>query len=310
MSNIFSTTRDEVLKYAYQEMGVLGEGDTPSTVQITEGTWFLQSLIKLWATDGMPLWDMRTGYILPTTGVSSVLLGANSANSVSAYVPTTVSISSSGTTLNVTSGTGIANSNGIGIDLGTGVVFWTTVSNISGTVITLGTALPSTVAAGNVVYAYATANRITRPLRVISAYQYNTLDNTRFRIRVITKDEYYSLGGPTGVGVPTQVYYDPQLGDGNFYVYPRFLGGNYIVQITYHKEFDNVDTGTDTFDFPQEYYLSLMKAVASTMGGKYGMDKDRRGALMAEAHEMKQMALDNGTEEGSFRIVPNSDAAH
>ena len=303
----FSVSRDTLIKAAMQHIGYIGEGDTPSSTQYTEGAFLLNLITKARMPDGMPLWALKTGYVLPTTGVSSVSLGASD-NAVSSYTDTTTSAaaSSGASTISVTSATGFSNGYAIGIELEDGTMQWTTINGApSGTTITLTATLTDDVASGAQVYAYSTANRIVRPLRVVDAYIYNVVDDTRHPITVVSYDDYNRLGNPAATGVPNQVYYDPQVGTGVLYINPRFLSGDNIIQIRYHRPYEDFDASADEPDFPQEWYLPLMLELAALLGPKAGVTKEERAALFNEAKFYRDQALLNGTEEGSFYIQPD-----
>lgn len=307
MSVTFAVTRDDIITHALKELGVLGEGDTASSTQLTESAWWLNGLVKAWAADGMPLWNMLEAYVLPTTGTRSVQIGANTQNVVSAYNNTTTTAATLATNsvVVVASHTGGTNGRAMGIECTDGSVQWTTVGSSSGNSITTADPLLVSVAAGANVYFYNQTNLITRPLRIIAAYQNDIAGQSSFPINIISKDQYFSLGNKDAPGVPTQVFYDPLLSNGNLYVYPEFLTGNYYIQITYQKEFDDFNSGTDNPNFPQEYDIALTLALASLLGPKYGLDKDRQGEMMGQAKEFKEMALSMGTEEGSLLIQPD-----
>lgn len=59
---------------------------------------------------------------------------------------------SDATSVTVTSATGIVSGNSIGVALDDGTVHWTYVSSVTGTTVTLGTALYGAAASGNTVY--------------------------------------------------------------------------------------------------------------------------------------------------------------
>jgi len=206
----------------------------------------------------------------------------------------------------VSSITSFANGTNIGIELSDSTVQWTTVSGApAGHTITLATTLTASVASGAQVYGYETANRLTRPLRILSGYIYNVVGPSRYPINVITRDQYFSLGGPTQANIPNQIYYDPQLGTGQLYVYPQFSTGDNLLQITYHKEFDDFNASSDTPDFPQEFYLPLTLGLASLLGPDYGLPINERDSLMKTAEFYRDMALSNGAETGSLFIGPD-----
>ena len=303
----FSVSRDDLIKYALHTNGVLGEGETPSSTQLTEGAWFLNALVKARMVDGMPLWALKQGYVLPTTGTSTYSLGS-SVHAVTTYVDTTTTaaLAIAATALVVTSITGISASDVIGVEQGDGTMHWTTANGApSGSTITLTTGPTVAVVSGAQVYAYTTTNRIVRPLRIVSAYLYSSPDDNRTPLTIVSKEQYFSLGGPTEASVPNQIYYDPQLSSGILYVYPRFLTGDNLIEITFHRPFEDFDAASDTPDFPQEWYLALMFELSSLLGKKYGVALDERKTLMAEATYWRELALSGGTEEGSLYMSPN-----
>jgi len=55
----FSTTRDELIENALLKIGGIGQGETPSTDQYTEGAFNLNLIVKAWEADGMPLWAIK-----------------------------------------------------------------------------------------------------------------------------------------------------------------------------------------------------------------------------------------------------------
>jgi hypothetical protein len=60
----YTTTRDEIIKRALRLLGVIAQGQTPNTDQYTEGSIALNSLVKAWQADGMPLWAIKQ-YAMP-----------------------------------------------------------------------------------------------------------------------------------------------------------------------------------------------------------------------------------------------------
>src|SRR3990167_2451664 len=118
----FSVTRDNLINLAHQHVGAIGEGESASANQITEAALLLNMIVKARQADGMPLWALKRGFILPLTEVSSMTLG--SSHAVTSYVTTTLTANSvaTDTTLTVTSITGISNAHVIGIELDDGTV--------------------------------------------------------------------------------------------------------------------------------------------------------------------------------------------
>lgn len=63
--------RNSIIKSALRKLGVLAQGQTPSTEDYTNGTEALNGLIQTLVTDGMPLWKRTTTTIALVDGTSS-----------------------------------------------------------------------------------------------------------------------------------------------------------------------------------------------------------------------------------------------
>lgn len=55
----FSLTRNEIIKTALLNVGMIGEGETPNATQYTDGAIMLNMIVKAWHADGMPLWALK-----------------------------------------------------------------------------------------------------------------------------------------------------------------------------------------------------------------------------------------------------------
>ena len=62
----FSISRDDIIKRAYRLLGVTSAGQTPSTDLVSDASFALNTLVKAWQADGMPLWAIRS-YSVPLT---------------------------------------------------------------------------------------------------------------------------------------------------------------------------------------------------------------------------------------------------
>ena len=299
----FSVTRNELILTALQHISAIGDGETPSSTQYTEGAILLNMLVKAKMADGMPLWALKTGYILPVTGTSTILLGPSGGNATLSYVDTTTSAAAAdgASTIVVTSATGMSSADYIGVEQDDGTMHWTTINGApSGTTITLTAVLTDAVASGNIVYTYTT--KMMRPLRIIDARVYNVTDDNEYNIQV---NSYVDSRISTDTGVPNQIWYSPILLNGSLQVYPRFVAGADIIKIRFHSPFEDFDASSDTPDFPQEFYLPIMTGLASLLAPKNGVPLDERRTLMKESEFMWAQALSNGTEEGSIYLSPN-----
>src|SRR5258708_7498144 len=235
----YSLTRDNLITMALQNVGAIGDGDTPNPTQLTECSLLLNALIKHWQIDNIELWIRKLGYILPVSATNKTALGAEGGHASNSYVYTTVGTAavSGASTLILTTASGISNTNNIGIELADGTMQWTTVNGVPvGSTVTLTATLTQAVAAGNSVYSYAT--KILRPDTVLDAYRRvssNTLANqTDVPLIKKTQQEYNNLASKFQLGIPNSYFYDEVLGfntsgypgNGDFYFWPLFSDGD------------------------------------------------------------------------------------
>ena len=296
----FTVTRDNLINLAHQHIGVVGEGESATANQITEAALLLNMIVKARHTDGMPLWALKRGYILPLTDVSSMSVG--SSHAVTTYVTTTLTADSAATdtTLTVDSITGISASDVIGVELDSDVMFWTTVSGApSGTTVTLAAGVTTLASSGNRIYTYATSARITRPLKILQANVLTSADDITSPCGLITRQQYFDLTNRTSETGPSQLYYDPQL-TGVFYFWPRFSGGTEVLEIIYHRPYEDFDASGDNPDFPQHWYMALMLELAWLLGPKFGVPPEERKALFNEALMYIELARQADYESGSI----------
>jgi hypothetical protein len=316
----FSVTRDNLITDALLYIGAIAESETPTSAAVSEAARLLNMIVKLRAADGMPLWALKRATILPETGVSSM---NTTGHIVSSYVNTTISVdeASAQTVLSVTSSTGMTAGDQVGIEMDDGTMHWTTIVSVdSSTQITVTTAIDDEAGSGNQVFSYtASTARIARPLRVLDANMLNVDSDSSWEITTEERSDYFNLGNRTTEGTPNRIYYDATLGDattdptssstwyGTFYIYPRFDGGDHVIEFTYQRPFQDFDAAGDHPDFPQEFYLPIMLELAALSGAKYGLPLDERKALHQEAKMYREEALATVAPEGSLFLQPEDE---
>ena len=70
----FSMTSDQLVKAAMKKIAVLGDGQSPSATQLTDGTQALNAMLKTFTVKGMPLWVMSE-YTMPMTATRVYTMG-------------------------------------------------------------------------------------------------------------------------------------------------------------------------------------------------------------------------------------------
>jgi hypothetical protein len=316
----FTVNRDNLITDALLYISAIGEGETPSAAATTEAARILNMLVKHRATAGMPAWALKRGFLLPTTEVSSV---NTNEHVVVEYVTTTLSADEADaqTVLSVTDSTGMTAGDQVGIEIDDGTMHWTTIVSVdSSTQITITTAIDAAASSGSRLYSYtASTDRVQRPLRIINANILEVSGGASWEITIEERQDYFNLGNRTTEGTPNRIYYDPRLGSstaspddtdewfGTIFIYPRFNSGDHVIEFTYQRPFQDFDTSTDSPDFPQEFYLSIVIELAALLGPKYGVELKERTALFAEAKFYRDEALETIYEEGSVFLQPEDE---
>lgn len=303
----WSVSRDDVIKAAYRK--VLSDEDfSPTTNQTSNAALLLNGIVKSWnASLGLPLWALTYGFILPFSGSYSTSVASGHITNSYAHTTLSVAASSSDTTIDVSSVTGIANTYNIGVELDSGDMQWTTVSGSpAGTVVTLATGLTGDASAGNNVYCYQT--KINRPLRIIQAYTVVGAVNTSesdIPVEVITTEQFLKYSNKATEQYPLYVNYEPLL-SGAFKIWPRFSNGERVLVIRYHRALEDFDGGTDTPDFPQEWFLPLVYELACALAPDYSVPLEKFRVLRSEADRWISSVSENDYEEGSIYFQPNT----
>jgi hypothetical protein len=153
----FAVNRDSIITEALEQLGVLGEGEAASAAQLTNVSRTLNMMIKAWQADGLNLFAVQRLYLfLQKLQKEYSLISTTSDHFTSTFTETTTSATSSsgGSTITVTSITGISNGDNIGIQQGTDMQ-WTTVNGApSGSTVTLTDTLDADVASGLLKHTY------------------------------------------------------------------------------------------------------------------------------------------------------------
>ncbi len=303
----FALTRDQIIKYGLLNVGAIGDGDTPSTNQYTDGAIYLNMIMKAWHNDGMPLWALKEGYIFPIADTNSISLGPTGGHASLSYVHTQLAsaAASTATSLTVDSITGISASDNIGIELDDGTIHWTTVNGApSGTTVVITSGLASAASADSHVYTYTT--KIQRPLKILDARRldYENSSNES-QIQVVVHGDFFDISSKTTEGEPNTLWYNPQLTNGIANIWPRFQNGNSIIKIWFHRPFEDFDATGDNPDCPQEFYMALVWQLSWALSVPWGVPLDERKMFLQEAEKLKQEALAFVMEEGSLHISPN-----
>ena len=110
-----------------------------------------------------------------------------------------------------------------------------------------------------------------RPLQVIDARRVNP-DGTNTPLLQIRRSEYISIADKTTSGTVTHFYYDPQLVNGVFYVWPPSDNIQDSLKLTIKKPIDDFDESANTGAFPAEWLDAVVSNLAIRIGIENGIE--------------------------------------
>lgn len=304
----FSVSRDDIIKHAYGEIGVLEEDEDPSAEQSADAAKKLNMMVKAWVSRGYHLWALQDCVLFQVLSQPSYSLGnaASDANwcAWDDYAQTTLASAAAAgaASVSLTSATGFATGDNIGIVLDSGAIQWTTVT-MSGTTGTLGVVTTGAAASGNVVFGYTT--RIFRPLRVVKDTIYRRdVNNNDQPITLIAKTEYDLLTAKTQTGKTIQAAYQPFLSSGRLWTWPCADLSTDVLRFTVERAIQDFDVTTDNPDLPVEWSIALYKNLAVLLAPGNGAASELAW-LKPEAMEALDDVLNWDRENAPVRFQPD-----
>lgn len=129
--------------------------------------------------------------------------------------------------------------------------------------------------AGQATYSLGTVspapgtNTGLRPLRILDAFLRSSTGND-VMLTVTSRWDYDTLGQKAQPGVPNQLYYDAQLGNGLVSLYDVPVDTTNTIYLSIQRQIQDVNVGTDNLDFPQEAFQMLKWALVDEIGLEYG----------------------------------------
>jgi len=229
-TNIFTVTRDDIIKAALRVCKVIGIGETPQTEDYLNCSQALNIMIKSWSNNNKPLWVFQD-IILPTvTDVGSYELG-----------PT---------------------------------------AGVNGLV-------------------------MSRPLDIPRAFIRDSAGQDSI-LTPISMTEYHDFGLKTAQGTPNQYYYDRQEPNGIIHFLNVPTDASSSVHLKVVRQFYDMTTGTDNFDFPEEFFLALKWGLADEIALEYDVSAQDRQEIGMKASAYITDAFDGSEESVSVYFTVNT----
>jgi len=147
-----------------------------------------------------------------------------------------------------------------------------------------------------------------RPIRILDAFRRETATLIDTPITELGRKEYWKLSDKDSEGTPTNWYFNPQLDNSELNIWPApdsTFASDYTIELLYSKPFDDMDTASNDFEFPQEWLLAIQYGLAVILAPSYGVRSGQLRAIAAIAEEEKQRVLGWDRENTSTYIQPD-----
>jgi hypothetical protein len=302
----FGMDRDTIIKRAMQMANIVNLNQASRGDDHAFAVDIFQSMIKLWQAEGIQLWNRRQGTLFTAYQDEQYTISSSGDHCSNSYINTTISTAeaSGQTVLSITDTTGMTAADYIGIELDDNSRQWTTIVSVdSATQVTITSALTAAAAAGNTVITY-TSKIADKPLRILDMRTVDISNNdSTVSMEQIGYAEYFNTPIKSTDGRPINFYYDKLLDAGILYVYPRPDDVSVVLNFTYHEAIEDVDSGTNSMDFPVEWTLPLIYGLAAELMVAYGKFQELP-IIQAKADQYKTIVRDFDSDEDPLFILP------
>lgn len=288
-SATWNPTLIQCVTRALIHVGAIGEDEDPTADDINQAINLMQNWIKEQQASGLHVWTQQEGVLFLQPGQYRYLLGTGSTDHACdafEYAQTTLftTAAAGASSVVVTSATGFASGDNIGIALDANTMFWTTVSGAPvGSTVTLATPLPSQASAGASVWDYAVAAQVARPLDIPKGRYLIWQGLTEVPMRRLSRQEYMDRPQKTNPGLPIEFCYLPGTSTGQLFVWNAPSTTTYAMRFTWYRSIGDWLVQGATADFPQEWASALEWNLANelTVGYETPPPRAQRIAQMA-----------------------------
>lgn len=137
----------------------------------------------------------------------------------------------------------------------------------------------------------------------------------------LSRQQYDQMTPKAITGVPTNWYYDPQLGDTvsgatslpSVYVWPAPVDTTYTMYLCIQRPIQDIATGsssTQNFDVSQEWFRTLRWLLADEVSHEYEVDLPTIQAVRQMANMLREKLADFSQEDASILMQPDPQLAY
>lgn len=267
----YNLTGTNIILESLELIGKAGVGYPVSSEDEATCLRTLNLFIKWLSSKGVGLWKNVEASLFQSYGGYSYSIGPSGDHcSPNAYKTEIATAADSGDSeIVVDSDDNISDGDYIGIELDDGTLQWTTVDGTpSSDTVGLDDVLTDDVAVDNHVYNYTSL--IQRPTEIIEVRRINSDGTETPLVDPLPRIDYMALPDKSSTGSPIQVYYDPLLTNGKMWVYHACSDVKEYLKFTARIMIEDIDSGSQTADFPQEWLLPISRALAVLIAPKFG----------------------------------------
>ncbi len=305
-STDFTRTRNQIIKEAYQLLGVYGADETIGSSDQSFAEARLNGMIKSWQAMGINLWAYDEGVLFLTKGTAAYSLGGTGDEACldSDFVGTTLSAAeaSGQTVISVTSSTGMTASDVVLIEQDDKTLHSTTIVSVdSATQITITAATTAAASSGNQVFTYTTI--AGRPLRIHNVRRRDTSGN-EIPLTALSRQEYFELANKSVEGIPSHYCYEPKLTNGKLYLYLAPDSVDSTIRYSFTRSFEDFDNASDNPDFPQEWIDTITYNLSLRMAPAFGKHQEAAATIAPIATSLLESLRNYDSEITSVYLTP------
>lgn len=285
----YSVTELDVIEGAAGKIGVGENGQTLDPDDVKTFRRNLNMIVKQWTAQadfapGLKMWTRRRAYLFLQNDQIEYDIGPTGDECASETYATTTLSAVSGATVTLTSPTGFAAAMRIGIVLATGVVSWTTIASLVGSVATLGASIVAP--SGSRVFAYT--SKPLKPFEIVSGTLRDTDGNDSPIDVNLSVDEYELIPNKTTEGTVSRIYWEARKDLVRAYLDYSPIDTTKVVRLVFHSYIEDSTSQTDDVDFPAEWFRALVGQLA--MDSALDFSRPVTPELQEFAKESLQMA--------------------
>jgi hypothetical protein len=300
-SYTYTQTASDLISAALRICSVIADEEIPEPSQAQNTLLALNGMVKGWQASGLHVWCEEECILFLNANQTVYRLGSGSTDHAclfDALTQTSLTATAAGgsSSVQVSSASGINAGDQFGVQLDSGINFWTTVSVPPvGTTVTLASPLSGQATAGAICFDYGVP--LMRPLRAPQARRYLYSSRQETPMITMSRFDYDYLPNKTTTGIPTNFFYDPQTGNGpytqplsKFNVWPAPADFTSGIRFIGQRPLQDIASITQMPDFPVEWLSAIKWNLALEVAPEFSLPLDQFALIEKRANYWLDLA--------------------